>query len=457
MSGTSGPLGKAAAWAMFDRIVEQAAADEGPGVNPWRFDQAGPVFAPDYATLRRLLAVPLLLGSTSQSGIPALALDVWTAYELRRAGFDPDRVWPRARPPRILPSTLSAVQKSATQRQRAVLAEILASGKTYDGETGASANILGKNYVKQVDVVISSWNTGPELMISTKRMDSSFGNNAANRVEESYGDAKNLRSRHPQAALGFVYSLSSTAFTPENRRVADWIVDLLGKLGREDDAYDAVALIVPDLADRTHRRPTTRATAPRMLPTSRWSRPASNPNPNPNPALPLADAPQRAGPPPRRPAGDRATPRRRATRTTTGNLLRRHGQPRARQLPDQLPRAGPSPPRDTERRHWLNSSGTSTRRQRGLRPGGLPARWRGNCLARLGEMTAIDSLMSALDDMGEGQYGRAEVSLRVDLALAFRARGDVVESQLHARRAGDLAGRTGSQRQRRRIAQLLSA
>ena len=85
------------------------------------------------------------------------------------------------------------------------------------------------------------------------------------------------------------------------------------------------------------------------------------------------------------------------------------------------------------------------------------ARWRGNCLARLGETSAIDSLTSALDTMGEGQYGRAEVSLRVDLALAYRARGDSLESQLHARRAADLAGRTGSQRQRRRIAQLLSA
>lgn len=60
--------------------------------------------------------------------------------------------------------------------------------------------------------------------------------------------AENLRSRHPQAALGFVYSLSYTAFNAEHRRIADWIVDLLGKLGREDDAYDAVALIVPGLA-----------------------------------------------------------------------------------------------------------------------------------------------------------------------------------------------------------------
>jgi hypothetical protein len=59
--------------------------------------------------------------------------------------------------------------------------------------------------------------------------------------------------------------------------------------------------------------------------------------------------------------------------------------------------------------------------------------------------------------MGEGQYGRAEVGLRVDLALAFAARGDVGDSQAHARRAAELAGRTGSVRQRRRIAQLLAA
>jgi hypothetical protein len=86
-------------------------------------------------------------------------------------------------------------------------------------------------------------------MISTKRMDSSFGKNAANRVEESYGDAKNLRSRHPQAALGFVYGLRSTALSSANLATAEWIIDLLGKLGREDDAYDAVALLIPEWPD----------------------------------------------------------------------------------------------------------------------------------------------------------------------------------------------------------------
>lgn len=250
----SSPSIKAEAWTFCDEIVRQAST---PGhSNPWHRDPTGDLqYRPDYRTLRRLLGVPLLFkdeatgrdSATSQSGVPALALDVWTAYELRRAGFEPDLVWPRAEPPRILPSTLVAMRQLATVKQRKVLDEMLASGKTYKDETGASANILGKNYVKQVDVVMSAWRTGPEIMISTKRMDSSFGKNAANRVEESYGDAKNLRSRHPQAALGFVYGLRSTALSPQNLPTAEWIIDLLGKLGREDDAYDAVALIIPEL------------------------------------------------------------------------------------------------------------------------------------------------------------------------------------------------------------------
>ncbi|GAA4989156.1 hypothetical protein WHI96_21470 [Pseudonocardia tropica] len=83
------------------------------------------------------------------------------------------------------------------------------------------------------------------------------------------------------------------------------------------------------------------------------------------------------------------------------------------------------------------------------------ARWRGHCLARLGETSAIDDLSTALAAMPDGQYGRAEVSLRVDLALALRARGEVAESRAQAERAGRLAGRTGSERQRRRIRELL--
>lgn len=235
------PSLKMQGWTLFDEIVATGLLrDE----NPWNNESGHLVFRPDYATLSRLLGVPVFLSATSQSGVPALALDVWTAYELRRAGFHPDRVWPRAAAPRVLPYDVSALVESLPKSLRASVQARLDIGQS-GGTTSASANLLGKNYIKQVDVVMSSWQTGPELLISTKRMDSSFGKNAANRVEESYGDAKNLSLRHPQAALGFLYALRSTAFTDEPD-IAAWLLDLLAKLGREEDAYDAVALIVPD-------------------------------------------------------------------------------------------------------------------------------------------------------------------------------------------------------------------
>ena len=177
-------------------------------------------------------------------GVPALALDVWVSYELRRAGFDPDAIWPRPVAPRVLPQEIVKFVAGLPAKQRAEL-EARITSRSAGGST--SANILGKNYVKQVDVAMSAWATGPELMISTKRMDSSFGKNAANRVEESYGDAKNLRLRHPQAALGFFYGLGANALETEPE-TARWLIDLLGKLGREADAYDAVGLVIIDAA-----------------------------------------------------------------------------------------------------------------------------------------------------------------------------------------------------------------
>ncbi len=222
---------------MFDAIVQLAPPG---GANPWG---PGASYLPDHDTLSRLLGVPAQLRATSQSGVPALALDVWVAHELRRAGFDPDAVWPRASEPRVLPTELSRLVERLPERLASQVEGYLRAGVG----GAASATLLGKNYVKQVDVVMSSWATGPELLVSTKRMDSSFAKNAANRVEESYGDAKNLRLRHPRAALGFVFALSARAFEREPG-TAERIVDLLIKLGREDDAYDAVALVVPDLA-----------------------------------------------------------------------------------------------------------------------------------------------------------------------------------------------------------------
>lgn len=229
---------KALAWPMFDAIVTGAPSRY---LNPWERGK----YVPDFETLERLLGVPLFLEADTQSGVPALALDVWAAYELRRAGLDPDAVWPRETTPRVISSDLLRfVDKQYAKTKNEIQERLAAGGSTFGGTVGGSANLLGKNYLKQVDVVMSHWSTGPQVMISTKRMDSSFGKNAANRVEESYGDAKNLRLRHPQAATGFVYGLRSTCWD-EAPDKALWLVDLLAKLGREEDAYHAVALIVP--------------------------------------------------------------------------------------------------------------------------------------------------------------------------------------------------------------------
>lgn len=243
------PSTKAKAWAIFDWIVAEAMID-GEYTNPWRIrDDESIYYEPDFATLVRLLGVPLHLRAKTTTGVPALALDVWVSYELRRAGFDPDAVWPRAEPPRIVPAPIANLLKLRWNKSgKDAVRKRVMTATPPKGVVASSASILGKNYLKQVDVVMSDWITGPEILISTKRMDSSFGKNAANRVEESYGDAKNLRLRHPMAALGFVYGLRSTILEKEKDK-ADWLIDLLQKLGREDDAYHAVTLIMMEYSD----------------------------------------------------------------------------------------------------------------------------------------------------------------------------------------------------------------
>lgn len=239
---------KAKAWAMFDQIVNRAAPN-GEHTNPWMKDAVGRLhFKPDYDTLCLLLGVPLFLKANTQSGVPALALDVWLSYELRRAGFGADQVWPRPTHPRILPSSIANLLNELTAKEAGSVKTKVERKSAIKGVTASSASILGKNYTKQVDVIITDWSTGPELLISTKRMDSSFGKNAPNRIEESYGDAKNLRLRHPLAALGFMFGLSSVILR-EEPRTAEWLFDLLIKLGHEDDAYHSTGLVLMEYGD----------------------------------------------------------------------------------------------------------------------------------------------------------------------------------------------------------------
>lgn len=239
---------KSEAWRLFDYIVAEAAPG-GVHSNPWVKDPGEQLrFEPDYDTLECLLGVPLHLKAGTQSGVPALALDVWLSYELRRAGFRSDQVWPKPTNPRVLPAAVTALIKSLPSKLRAQVEERIEKNSSIAGVTSSSAAILGKNYLKQVDVIITDWATGPELLVSTKRMDSSYGKNAPNRVEESYGDAKNLRLRHPLVALGFVFGLRSDILDKEPKTAA-WLFDLLVKLGKEDDAYHATCLVLMEYAD----------------------------------------------------------------------------------------------------------------------------------------------------------------------------------------------------------------
>jgi len=234
------PSRTAEGWQEFDRIVS-----EWPLVSPWtRSGDGRAVFAAQSGLLEELLAVPIRLGLPTQSGMPAKAVDVWVAHELRRAGFLEDEVWPRSTAPRVLPREVAMLRsfKGMLDISKSLF-ERIDAGRVGGGITGADAKILGKAYEKQVDVVIAQWARGPELMISTKRMDSSFGKNALNRIEESYGDAKNLRGRHPLAATGFLFVMRSTALEQE-RDTALRLMDLLGKLSQEVDAYDATGLVL---------------------------------------------------------------------------------------------------------------------------------------------------------------------------------------------------------------------
>jgi hypothetical protein len=237
------------AWRRFDEIVSGA-----PVTSPWAHAQGDAArYVPDLDLLERLLTVPVQLGLKTTTGAPAKAVDVWAAHELRRAGFDADEVWPRASEPRVLPYEVALLRKVLPRRLADTLFERIDAGKVRGGVTAADAYVLGKAYAKQVDVLIAQWSRGPELMISTKRMGSSFGNNALNRIEESYGDAKNLRGRHPLAATGYLFVIRGTAFRTD-ASTAERLIDLLIKLAQEPDAYDATALVVYELVDANGAR-----------------------------------------------------------------------------------------------------------------------------------------------------------------------------------------------------------
>ena len=78
------------------------------------------------------------------------------------------------------------------------------------------------------------------------------------------------------------------------------------------------------------------------------------------------------------------------------------------------------------------------------------ARWQGHVLARLGETEAISLLNSALSHL-DRTFTRAEVALRVDLAIAMSQTNMDQEACRQKELASALAEAVGSQRQQRRL------
>jgi hypothetical protein len=81
-------------------------------------------------------------------------------------------------------------------------------------------------------------------------------------------------------------------------------------------------------------------------------------------------------------------------------------------------------------------------------------RWRGNALARVGAPDAIDQLTAALTRL-PADFVRARTGLLVDLAYAHAAAGDRDAALTYARQACRLAAQIKSDRQQRRLNQLV--
>jgi hypothetical protein len=224
--------------------------------SPWRNGR----YAPDLDLLRELLSVPISVAEKQESGRVAKAFDAWIAHELRRAGFARDGVWPRARRPRVLPDDLGGLEADL-EALSAAFAEAEADGARVhppalrkairaleNRPLGApEAYILGDFYSKQIDVAISSWRRGPDVLISTKTMFSSYRKNLKNRHEEAVGEVMSLRARHPMAAMGYAYLVRGNVFAEDGAYAI--LCDILERLRRPGRAFDATMLLVADWDD----------------------------------------------------------------------------------------------------------------------------------------------------------------------------------------------------------------
>jgi hypothetical protein len=253
----------------LDPIVAAADLSE----SPWDGDR----FKPDLDLARQIFSVPVASGAVDnqQTGAAAKSLDTWIAHELRRAGLPPGSVWPRATSPRVLSAdfdrvgdalenalkaldklqeSLGGYEKEAAKKGfkksapslRSMASALKKVEQAFPGK--ADARILGSFYVKQVDVAVSTWERGPDILISGKTQLSSYGKNTNNRYEEAVGDGKNLRDRYPLAAMGFAHVVRSTILDEEDTFA--FLRDRLIKLRKPHGFFDATMLLVLEWDDK---------------------------------------------------------------------------------------------------------------------------------------------------------------------------------------------------------------
>jgi hypothetical protein len=233
-----------------DRMSAVYAAVPAVLSNPW---QPGGVYSYDRQLLTDLIRVQVDAGSAqvSATGGLAIAVDIWVATEFRRAGLDPDVVWPRAERPRAISQALiravSEFRFARSGAERAIQeATIL---QLFERAGRSRSTILGGYFQKEIDVVIAAEDRGLELGVSTKSMTGSFGKNLGNRFEEAAGDLANIRRRYPLATFGYAYLVTVNVF----EEPASWerLKDMLRKLrslstSDETASYDATCLVVVD-------------------------------------------------------------------------------------------------------------------------------------------------------------------------------------------------------------------
>lgn len=211
----------------------------------------------NFELLEKIISKSVADSDTAQSGGLARGLDMWIAEELRAAGFITEEIWPRLHEPRVInPSVSHFISKLPSKLATECSARLDKAGS-------ATANVQGAVYQKQIDVGMSSWLTGPEILISTKTMSGAYGKNLSNRFEEAYGDAMNLRKRFPLAAIGFFFLMNAKVLdSPGDLSKA---ITMLRKLQEEDGVYDVSALLLVDWSSGKAIIPDQSKIVPRAL------------------------------------------------------------------------------------------------------------------------------------------------------------------------------------------------